>query len=89
MTSAAPSRPHGVVATAPLAVVVLTRLGAELRSWPMHAERVDLDAVDRLARMQRAARRHGCSIALRCPSEELVGLIELAGLTSVIPVEAD
>ena len=47
---------------------------------------VDPDAVtvDALARLQLAARRHGCEVRLRDASEPLLELVELMGLTNVL-----
>ena len=45
----------------------------------------DAVAVDALARLQLASRRRGCGIELRNPSPELLGLLELLGLSSVMP----
>ncbi len=41
--------------------------------------------VDALARLQLTARRLGCRVTLRDACEELVGLLELAGLSEVVP----
>ena len=48
---------------------------------------VDVDAVtvDALARLQLAARRHGCQVRLQHASSELVELIAFMGLTDVLP----
>ena len=48
---------------------------------------VDPDAVtvDALARLQLAARRYGCQVRLRHASDELVELVDLMGLTDVLP----
>ncbi len=48
---------------------------------------VDPDAVviDALARLQLAARRHGCRVRLRNASRELVELVGLLGLADVLP----
>ena len=48
---------------------------------------VDADAVaiDALARLALAARRHGCQVRLRNASPALVGLLEFLGLNDVIP----
>lgn len=50
---------------------------------------VDPDAVtvDALARLQLAARRHGCEVRLRNASPALLELVELMGLTSVLGEE--
>src|SRR5581483_10407622 len=47
---------------------------------------VDADAVtvDALARLQFAARRHGCRVHLRRASPELVGLVAFMGLADVL-----
>jgi hypothetical protein len=63
------------------ATVVLARGDVEVASWPLEVEgRIDLTAVDQLARMQLAAQRLGCSIRLRRPSSVLCELLELSGL---------
>jgi ABC-type transporter Mla MlaB component len=48
---------------------------------------VDADAVtvDALARLQLAARRHGCLVQLRNASPELRELVEFLGLRDVLP----
>ena len=48
---------------------------------------VDPDAVtvDALARLQLAARRHGCHVRLRNASGELLELLEFMGLCDVLP----
>ncbi len=45
----------------------------------------DAVTVDALARLQLAARRHGCSVRLRNASDDLVGLIGFMGLANVLP----
>ncbi len=49
---------------------------------------VDPDAVtiDALARLQLAARRHGCQIRLRDASPALLELLAFLGLSDVLPV---
>jgi ABC-type transporter Mla MlaB component len=44
-------------------------------------------AVDALARLQLAARRRGCRVALRHAPSELLDLLALAGLTEIVPLE--
>ena len=64
------------------AEVVLLRDGEELASWPLTcAGPPDLSVVDELARLQLAARRHGCSIWLRRACPELTALLALVGLS--------
>jgi ABC-type transporter Mla MlaB component len=48
---------------------------------------VDADAVtvDALARLQAVARRNGCVVVLRTAGVELLDLVELMGLTEVLP----
>ena len=48
---------------------------------------VDVDAVtvDALARLQLAARRRGCQVRLRHASTELRELVDLMGLSDVLP----
>jgi len=45
----------------------------------------DAVTVDALARLQLAARRHGCQIRLRRASRELLDLVAFMGLRDVIP----
>jgi hypothetical protein len=47
--------------------------------------RLDVRFVDALARLQLVARRHGCTIVLTDPDEDLVALVELTGLRGVLP----
>ncbi len=45
----------------------------------------DAVAVDALARLQLAARRHGCRVRLRNPSDELLELLAFMALRDVLP----
>ena len=45
----------------------------------------DAVTVDALARLQLAARRHGCQVRLRHASPELRDLVAFMGLTDVLP----
>src|SRR4051794_6201856 len=45
----------------------------------------DAVTVDALARLQLAARRHGCQVRLQRASRELVDLVGFMGLRDVIP----
>jgi ABC-type transporter Mla MlaB component len=45
----------------------------------------DAVAVDALARLQLAARRHGCQVRLRYASAELLELLAFMGLREVLP----
>jgi anti-anti-sigma factor len=49
----------------------------------------DLAAVEALARLQLTARRLGCRVRLRNESGELAALLELTGLSEVLPLESD
>ncbi len=72
--------PDGVVA-----VVVLTRDGVEIASWPLGlCGPVDLAVVDDLARLQLAARRLGCSVKLRDACGELTALLAFLGLARAV-----
>lgn len=68
------------------AEVVLLRDGVEVASWPLRCEegRVDLGAVDALARLQLHARRQGCTVGLRHACPDLIELLELAGVAGVM-----
>lgn len=70
------------------AEVVLVRDGAEVASWPLlwGPGRVDLAAVDALARLQLEARRQGCTLWLRRAGPDLIQLLELVGLAGVLQV---
>jgi ABC-type transporter Mla MlaB component len=48
---------------------------------------IDVDAVtvDALARLQLAARRHGCQVRLRRASSDLLELVAFMGLRDVLP----
>jgi ABC-type transporter Mla MlaB component len=45
----------------------------------------DAVTIDALARLQLAARRHGCQVRLRHASPELLELLAFMGLTDVLP----
>jgi hypothetical protein len=47
----------------------------------------DCELVDALARLQLVLRRHGATLLLRSASFELRELIELCGLTEVLPAQ--
>ena len=65
--------------------VVLVRRGREVLLGRVGFELCcDLDLVDRLARIQLAARRRGGSIVIRHPSPDLTELLALAGLDDLL-----
>ena len=76
---------------------MLRRDGVELACWPLAARVAgsgtgppDLAVVDQLARLELAARRLGCSVAVRGAAPDLAGLaglLDLVGLTGVLAVE--
>ena len=49
--------------------------------------RPDLAAIDQIARIQLGVRREGCELRLKQPCDELLALIELAGLSGVLRVQ--
>jgi ABC-type transporter Mla MlaB component len=51
--------------------------------------RADAEVVEALCRLQVAARRAGCRIVLRHPHGELRDLLELMGLSEVVPCGSD
>jgi hypothetical protein len=64
--------------------VVLVHRGAEVVVGELAGPCAELAVVDALARLQLLARRLGCSIRVRHPSEELRDLLALVGLADVI-----
>ena len=52
-----------------------------------HIGQPDLGAIDCMARIQLGLRRRGCDLQLLEPSEELLALVEFAGLGDVLCVE--
>jgi hypothetical protein len=81
MIPAAGRRPTRVVQWEQHATVALLRGQVQLAAWPLRCEGgPDLTVVDRLARMQVAAKRLGCAIRLVGPSDELASLLDLVGL---------
>jgi hypothetical protein len=51
----------------------------------VHGVVPDAGTVDALARLQLAARRHGCCVRLHNASNELLALVSLCGLEDVLP----
>jgi hypothetical protein len=70
----------------PRALVLVLDGDVEVELWRMdELADPDLSLVDALVRLQLTARRLGGSIRLRNPCDELLALIDLAGLTDVLP----
>jgi hypothetical protein len=67
-------------------VVVVVADGVDLVSIELVNGRPDLGLVDSIARLGLAARRIGCTVAIRDPCPELVPLLHLVGLAQVFPV---
>lgn len=63
---------------------LLTRSGAVLARCDVSGVAVDAVTIDALARLQLAARRHGCQVRLLGASDELRELLELMGLRDVL-----
>ena len=64
---------------------LLTYNQPELALCDVSGVEPDAVTVDALARLQLAARRHGCRVLLRGASRELLELIDLIGLGDVLP----
>ena len=65
-------------------IVVRSAGNVEVVTWPLVDGAGDLAVVDALARLQLAARRWGFSLRLRGAETDLLGLIDLVGLTGVL-----
>ena len=52
-----------------------------------HIGKPDLGAIDSIARIQLGLRRRGCDLQLLEPSDELLALVDFAGLGDVLCVE--
>ncbi len=64
---------------------LLERSGAGVVLCDVTGIEPDAVTVDALARLQLAARRHGCQVRLRYASDELLELVDFMGLTDVLP----
>ncbi len=65
--------------------VLLNESGADVALCDVRGVDPDAVTVDALARLQLAARRKGCQVRLRQASDELLELVDLIGLTDVLP----
>jgi hypothetical protein len=59
--------------------------GPAIAICDVHAVGCDAVVVDALARLQLAARRHGCQVLLRNATPELLELAAFMGLADVLP----
>ena len=64
---------------------LLTESGARVALCDVRGVEPDAVTVDALARLQLAARRHGCRVRLRHASDELLDLVAFMGLEDVLP----
>src|SRR5689334_19235884 len=64
---------------------LLSGSAAEVAYCDVAGVQPDAVTVDALARLQLAARRHGCRVRLRGASPELVELVAFTGLEDVLP----
>jgi ABC-type transporter Mla MlaB component len=64
---------------------LLARTGAGVAICDVRGIEPDAVVVDALARLQLGAKRHGCQVRLSGTSPELRELVELMGLTDVLP----
>jgi ABC-type transporter Mla MlaB component len=64
---------------------VLSQSAAKVALCDVRGVDPDAVTVDALARLQLAARRHGCQVHLRHASDELLELVGFMGLTDVLP----
>jgi ABC-type transporter Mla MlaB component len=89
-------RPLTFTITGPIARADLPRLCARVCALFEHSRAgtvlcdvagvvPDAVTVDALARLQLAARRHGCQVRLRHASPELLELVAFMGLADVLP----
>lgn len=64
---------------------LLEQSGAGVALCDVRGVDVDAVTVDALARLQLAARRHGCQVQLRRASSDLLELVAFMGLRDVLP----
>lgn len=86
MTASAP-RPIVFAVAVPIARAceLLERAGADVAFCDVDGVDADAVTVEALARLQLAARRHGCQVRLRNASTELLDLVSFMGLRDVLP----
>jgi fructose-1-phosphate kinase PfkB-like protein len=64
---------------------LLEQTGAGVAVCDARGSIPDAVTVDALARLQLAARRHGCQVRLRHASKELLELVDFMGLRDALP----
>lgn len=64
---------------------LLERSGVDVALCDVSGVDADAVTIDALARLQVAARRHGCQVRLRRASSELLELLAFMGLRDVLP----
>jgi ABC-type transporter Mla MlaB component len=64
---------------------VLAATHPDVAVCDVHGVEADGVTVEALARLQLAARRHGCRVLLRNASQELLELVAFMGLRDVLP----
>jgi ABC-type transporter Mla MlaB component len=64
---------------------LLERSGADVALCDVSGVDPDAVTIDALARLQLAARRHGCQVRLRNASGDLLELLAFMGLRDVLP----
>jgi ABC-type transporter Mla MlaB component len=84
---AGPIDPEGLPALYERVCRMLETSGAAFAVCDVAGVEADAVAVDALARLQLAARRHRCRIMLRHTSDELRALIAFMGLDDVLAAE--
>jgi ABC-type transporter Mla MlaB component len=64
---------------------LLERSDADVALCDVTGVEPDAVTVDALARLQLAARQHGCTVRLRHASQELLDVVDFMGLRDVLP----
>ena len=85
MRSRARSRGQTCPGSATASARLLEGSGAGVAYCEVAGVEPDAVTVDALARLQLAARRHGCRVRLRDASPELLELVAFMGLRDVLP----
>jgi ABC-type transporter Mla MlaB component len=80
----APLRPDDLPGLFARTCALLDSSACELLSCTVAGLDADAVAVEALARVALAARRHGCAVVLQDASEELLALVALIGLSEVL-----